>query len=191
MLGRLLRNVRAGKAKMSFSHRVAALVPKTIQITSSAFAPGGEIPARFTQSGENLSPSLQWAHAPSGTRSVVIVVEDPDAPLPIPFVHAIAYNLPAEGVLAEGAIPNRTATESQTHSGQIQIGKSTFGKALYRGPGPIPDHGPHDYCFQVFALDCTLTFPSPPRRREILTAIESHLLAKGLLVGTYERRSRR
>lgn len=190
MLGRLIKNVRAGKDKLICFCKEVASAPETITLTSDAFAHGSDIPIHFTQTGRDLSPPLVWHNVPSNARSLVLVVEDPDAPLPFAFVHAIAYNLLPQAFLPEGAIPNTPPAQSQPQPDGLRIGKNTVGATAYRGPGPIPDHGPHAYHFQVFALDCKLTFASPPRRRDLLAAMSGHVLAKGILVGTYERWSR-
>jgi Raf kinase inhibitor-like YbhB/YbcL family protein len=190
MLGRLLKNIRAGNDKLICYSREVALAPDTIHVSSEAFLHGGEIPVRFTQSSMDLFPPLSWSNLPSATRSLVLVIEDPDAPLPFAFVHAIAYNLPPETFLPEAAIPNTPPAQSQPIPDGFRIGKNTVGTMAYRGPGPIPDHGPHSYYFQLFALDANLTFNSPPRRRDVLAAMSGHVLAKGTLVGTYERKSR-
>jgi hypothetical protein len=190
MLGRLLKNVRAGNDKLIWFCKELAQAPDTVLVTSDAFDSGGEIPLRFTQSGRDLSPPLGWSNLPSGTRSLVLVMEDPDAPLPFAFVHVIAYNLQPEIFLSEEALPNTPPQQSQAPPDGFRIGKNTVGTTAYRGPGPIPDHGPHTYHFQIFALDCDLTFSAPPRRRDILAAMGGHVLAKGKLVGKYERWSR-
>ena len=189
MLGRLLRSARAGKWKVAYFRREVASGAESLQVSSESFAHSGEIPIRYTAFGKNLSPPLRWMDVPEGARSILVVIEDPDAPLPIPFVHAIVYNLQPNGELAEGAISARNAHTTAGRTDDFRTGRCTFGKAAYRGPGPIADHGPHRYFFQVFALDCGLDFEAPPKRRQILRAIDGHVLAKGLLVGKFERRS--
>ncbi len=189
MLGELLKNVHAGNAKLLYFCGEFALVPETLRVTSNAFADNTSIPIRYTPFGANLSPDLAWGNLPAGTQTLVLVVEDPDAPLPRPFVLGIVYNLAPDGCLSEGALPTSDRSAPQSLPGNLRLGKNTFGKAIFRGPGPIPDHGPHQYYFQLFALDRSLTFAMPPRRSEILTAINGHVLAKGFLVGLYERRS--
>jgi hypothetical protein len=191
MIGRLLKNIRAGNKRLTWFQNEAVKAPVAIAVTSESFAHGAEIPIRYTPYGENLSPALAWKNAPAATRSILLVIEDPDAPLLNPFVHSIVYNLPPGSALAEGAISCLNATAASSPPDDFRLGRCTFGSATYRGPGPIPDHGPHHYYFQIFALDLSLTFPSPPRRKEVLAAIGGHVLAKGLLVGTYERFSRR
>ena len=117
-----------------------------------------------------------------------MIVEDPDAPLPKPFVHAIAYNLPPSmAEIPEGAIPNAENIRERSLVPPLRVGKNTFGKTVYLGPAPIPGSGPHHYCFQVFALDSELTFQQPPGRTDIIRKMAGHVLAKGILVGTYER----
>jgi hypothetical protein len=185
MIGKILRNVRAGTAKLLMNCKEVAQTPQTITVTSAAFAQESAIPLRFTAAGENLSPPLAWSGAPEGTQSVVLVIEDPDAPLPFPVVHAIAYNLPSNGSIPESAIPNGKTVPFDG----FQMGKNIVGASLYRGPNPVPDHGVHHYYFQFFALDRKLEFSAPPARKQILAAMSGHTLAKGLLVGTCEKRS--
>ena len=188
MLGRLLRRIRAGDRKLTVYHREFSNVPKTILVTSKSFLDKAQIPDRFTQSGDSLSPNLEWKQLPSGTRDIVVIVEDPDAPLPNPFVHAIIYNLyPPMTEIPEGAIPNTANIRENDLEPPLHVGKNTFGRTVYLGPAPIPGHGPHHYYFQVFALDSELTFRHPPNRKDIIREMGGHVLAKGFLVGTYER----
>ncbi len=188
LIGQLLRNVHAGEQKLLYFCSEIAPVPETIQVRSSAFLHQSEIPQRYTPLGDNVSPQLSWSEIPANARSIVLVVEDPDAPLPRPFVHAIVYNLPPDGEVPEGALPT-FERRAQPVPTEFRLGKNTFGKLLFRGPSPVADHGPHRYYFQVFALDTTLTFHAPPRRNDIADAMNGHVLAKGLLIGTFERRS--
>ena len=188
MLGRLLRHIRAGDRKLTMCQGEFSSVPETILVTSKSFSHKTQIPDRFTQSGDNLSPNLEWKHLPSGTRDIVVIVEDPDAPLPKPFVHAIVYNLyPPMTEIPEGAIPNTANILENALEPPFHAGKNTFGRMVYLGPAPIPGHGVHHYYFQVFALDSGLTFRQPPNRKDIIREMGGHVLAKGFLVGTYER----
>jgi len=95
------------------------------------------------------------------------------------------YGLGPEDCLREGEIPSAAAVVAD----KFKLGRGTFGMSAYRGPGPIADHGPHAYYFQIFALDCALSFAAAPRKKEIVAAMKGYVLAKGVLVGTYERRS--
>ena len=188
MLGKLLRVLRAGDRKLAMCRDEFSNIPETILVTSKNFSHEDRIPDRFTQSGDNLSPDLEWNSLPSGTRSVVVIVEDPDAPLPNPFVHAIVFNLlPPMTQIAEGAIPNATNVRERSLDPPLCLGKNTFGRTAYLGPAPIPGSGPHRYYFQVFALDSERMFQRPPGRKDIIREMAGHVLAKGFLVGTYER----
>ena len=188
MLGRLLRSLRAGDRKLAMCREEFSTVPETILVTSKSFSHQARIPDRFIRSGNDLSPDLAWKGLPPGTRDVVVIVEDPDAPLPKPFVHAIVYNLlPPTAEIPEGAIPNAANKRERSLELPFCVGKNTFGRTVYMGPAPVPGSGPHHYYFQVFALDSDLTFQQPPDRREIVRKMVGHVLAKGVLVGTYER----
>ena len=188
MLGRLLRRIRAGDRNLALYHGEFSNIPETILVTSKSFLHKAQIPDRFTQSGDNLSPNLEWKQLPSGIRDIVVIVEDPDAPLPNPFVHAIIYNLyPPMTEIPEGAIPNTANIRENDLDPPLHVGKNTFGQTVYLGPAPIHGHGPHHYYFQVFALDSELTFHQPPNRKDIIRDMGGHVLAKGFLVGTYER----
>lgn len=188
MLGKLSRFLCAGDRKLAMYRNEFSNAPETIVVTSKSFSHKDRIPDRFTQSGDNLSPDLEWNALPSGTRGVVVIVEDPDAPLPNPFVHAIVYNLvPLMGEIPEGAIPNSVNIRERDPEPPFCVGKNTFGRTVYLGPAPIPGSGPHHYYFQIFALDSELTFRKTPDRKDMIRAMAGHVLAKGFLVGTYER----
>jgi phosphatidylethanolamine-binding protein (PEBP) family uncharacterized protein len=102
-LGHALRHQRAGLDKLAFNQSGLRSGMAAIEITSAAFADHAPIPARYTADGEGLSPPLQWHGMPAGAASLVLIVEDADAPTPRPLVHAIAVDLPASGrALAEG-----------------------------------------------------------------------------------------
>ena len=188
MLGRLLRHVRAGSAKLVIHKKEFSDIPTTIQVMSRCFRDGCHIPDRYTQYGENLFPAIQWQNLPGETKDTVLIIEDPDAPLPFPFVHAIAYNLGKKTELPEGAIPNKRDLVQNTSIDSFRIGRNTFWNTIYTGPGPVKGHGPHHYYFQVFALDKLLPkCLGTPNRREMIKAMTGHVLAKGCLVGMYEK----
>ncbi len=187
MLGRLLRRVRAGSAKLLMYNKEFAGIPATIQVMSKGFLDGCHIPDRYTQYGDNLFPSIQWQNLPSETKDTVLIIEDPDAPLPFPFVHAIVYNLGLRSELPEGAIPNKNDLVQNTSMDSFRIGKNTFWNTIYIGPGPIKGHGPHRYFFEIFALNTRLNINYPLRRNELLRKMTGHVLTKGVLVGIFEK----
>jgi Raf kinase inhibitor-like YbhB/YbcL family protein len=143
-------------------------------LESSAFENAQAIPERHTCEGEDVSPPLRWTNVPEGTRSLALVVDDPDAPSGV-FTHWIAWALdPAAGGLDEGEpAPNE--------------GRNGFGAAGYRGPCPPPGHGRHRYVFRLFALDAEPELRAGAAKDELEQAIEGHVLTMAELVGTYER----
>ena len=151
-----------------------------LQLTSPAFAPGAAIPREFTADGRGVSPPLQWDDVPAGTKSLVLICEDPDAPGGL-FTHWLAYNMPAELTgLGEGVPTDRTLAD-----GTYQ-GKNGFGKVGYGGPAP-PRGRPHRYVFRLAALDVRLDLSPGAGRDELTTAMFNHVMAEGDLVGTYGR----
>ena len=130
---------------------------------------------------EGLSPPLVWGPLPDGTRSLALIVEDPDAPALQPLVHAIVWGLPAdEHRLTEGAIVADGGDGPD-------VGRSSFFREGWLPPDPPTGHGPHHYAFQLFALDGCPDLGSTPGRGALIKAIAGHVLAAGLLVGTYDR----
>ena len=157
--------------------------PEAIMVSSSAFADGGAIPARFTEDGEKISPPLAWTGVPEEARSLVLVIEDADSPTPAPIVHALVFDLaPANGELAEGALKS-AGGEGETHA----LGKNTFLKKAYLPPDPPPGGGAHRYVFQVYALDRTHGLDEGAGRGAVKDALKGHVLARGCMLGTYER----
>lgn len=150
---------------------------KSLTVTSPKIASGGPIPAIYSSYGASVSPPLHWGKGPYGTRSFALIVEDPDAPMPQPFVHWMAYAIPA-GVqgFAEGAVP-----------AGVRQGKLPFiGKEGYFGPRP-PAGAPHHYHVQVFALDADLALAAGADRAGLVGAMKGHVLASGELVGTFQK----
>jgi len=179
-VGRALRNTRPGLAQLVFNDAGLGEVTATIRMSSRAFADGGKLPTIYTADGEKLSPPLAWEGVPAAACSLVLLVEDADSPTPSPLVHAIVWDLaPRDGELVEGAL----SSDSQPSG----IGLNSFMQRGYLPPDPPRAHGVHHYAFQLLACDCPLDFDSAPGRTRLLEALRGHVIAKGCLVGTYER----
>ena len=153
----------------------------TLQISSPAFAHGGEIPARYTCEGEDIAPPLQWTGVPEDARSLVLIVDDPDAPDPaaprMTWVHWVVYNLPPDtSALPEGA----TSADLPPGTGE---GLNDWHKTGYGGP--CPPIGRHRYFFKLYALDSELSGLDRPTKAEVEAAMDGHILAESELVGTY------
>ena len=150
-----------------------------IKITSSAFEDGGLIPAKYTCDGADVSPPLQWNKVPEGTKSIALICDDPDAPMGT-WVHWVIFGLPADiRELAEDVPPDKTLPNG------ARQGTSDFGRIGYGGP--CPPSGTHRYFFKIYALDRELDLPAGARKRDLLKAVEGHILGQGELVGKYKR----
>ena len=151
-----------------------------IDVASSQIREDAPIPARHTDYGDGISPTLGWSPV-GGARSYVLLVEDPDAPKPRPFVHWLAWNIPPTVHELPERVPQTARPD--VADGLCQ-GLNSRGQAGYFGPRPPQGDAPHRYHFQVFALDRTLALPEQADRDEVLTAMQGHVLAKGQLVAT-------
>lgn len=153
-----------------------------MELRSPAFAHNGTIPRQFTCDGQNISPPLQWRNVPLGTQSLVLIVDDPDAPDPqaprMTWVHWVLLNIPptASG-LPEGV------TSKQLPAGTRQ-GINDWKRTGYGGP--CPPIGRHRYFFKLYALDTTLALEQPTKAA-VEAAMQGHILAEAVLVGTYQR----
>ncbi|HEX9616710.1 MAG TPA: YbhB/YbcL family Raf kinase inhibitor-like protein [Anaerolineales bacterium] len=147
---------------------------KTLPITSSAFSEGASIPRKYTCDGENVSPPLSWSAVPDMTASLVVIVDDPDAPRGN-WVHWVLYDLPPDlESLQEGA------------QGAGLAGMNDSRKEGYSGPCPPP--GPaHRYFFKIYALDAALKLKGGATKAEVEKAMAGHILAQGQLMGTFSR----
>lgn len=184
-IGRALRGLRAGVAGIASQRNWGAGALDCIRVTSTAFGAGTDIPERFTADGAGVFPPLAWERVPVGTRSLVLLVEDPDVPIPIPLVHALVYNIPTTLTgLNEGAIPSILQGASEQG---FRAGRNSYGRSGWIPPSPPPGHGPHHYAFQLFALDFSPTFEWPPGRLAMLRQMHRHVLGFGVLFGVYER----
>jgi Raf kinase inhibitor-like YbhB/YbcL family protein len=183
VVGRALNKVRAGAADLAVVHTEITGVNATIDVGSTAFGYNDSIPSRYTADGPGLSPPLEWNGVPPTAAAVVLLVEDADSPTPHPLVHALVWDLPGtNGFLPEGALRDESK-ESRVRS----TGRNSYLSTSYLPPDPPPGHGPHRYVFQIFAIDQRLGFNSPPGRHALLDALQGHVIAKGMLIGTYER----
>ena len=158
--------------------------PSTITVRSTDFGQNQPIPEKHSAYGADVSPALEWSGVPEDAKSIVLMMEDPDAASPKPFTHWLVANIPpgAKGLAA--ALPK---SEKLTQPGGATHGANNTGKLAYYGPMPPADDPLHHYHFQVFALDRTLDLPSGFNRQALLKAMKGHVLAKGELTGTYQR----
>jgi Raf kinase inhibitor-like YbhB/YbcL family protein len=182
-VGHALIDQRAGLEKIVFNSLGLRAGMSAITVTSLAFGDHAPIPARYTADGPGVSPPIQWTGLPATTASVVLIVEDADAPTPHPLVHAIVVGLaPSESSLPEGVL------DSADHEGTgLQTGRNSFLERRWLPPDPPPGHGVHRYAFQVFALRGNVTFSDAPGREEVVDALRESAIASGLLIGTYVR----
>ncbi len=156
--------------------------PMAWTLESSAFRPNGEIPRKYTCEGDDVSPPLAWSGAPAGTKSVALIVDDPDAPDPSApktiWVHWVVYNLPASThALAEGA--------SRRLPAGARDGKNDWKRTGYGGP--CPPIGRHRYVHKLYALDVELPDLHEPTKTQLESAMKGHILGLVELVGTYQK----
>jgi Raf kinase inhibitor-like YbhB/YbcL family protein len=158
-----------------------AAEPQPLTVSSSAFTDGGAIPTEYTCEGKSTPPPLSWSSLPAGTKSVVVLVEDPDAPGGT-YDHLALFNLPAtQQSLPTAALESLGQPGSSVASARNSGGKSGF--------APIcPPSGKHRYRFIVSALDTTLPLPPSSAAPAVKTAMTGHVIARGQLVGTYQPR---
>jgi hypothetical protein len=144
-----------------------------MELTSSAFEAGGIIPIQYTRKDKNISPELCWKHLPEGTKSLALIMEDPDAPRR-PYTHWIVYNIPTH----EGKLEPAQPEEKEG----IMQGQNDLGKKGYGGPCPPKGDPPHRYFFNLYALDTELDLENPTRKT-LESAMEGHILDQAGLMG--------
>jgi len=156
-----------------------------LELTSAAFDPEGEIPTRYTCEGDDVSPPLSWTGVPEGTRSLVLIVDDPDAPDPkapkTTWVHWVLFDLPP----GTGALPEAVGNDALP--GAARVGRNDWKRQDYGGP--CPPIGRHRYFHKLYALDTTLGLEAPTKA-EVERAMQGHVLAEARLLGTYEKQGR-
>lgn len=158
----------------------------TFKLASRSFQADGEIPARYTCEGDDLSVELHWSGAPAGTKSFALIVDDPDAPDPkapkMVYVHWVLYDIPADCTsLAEDIDPADLPVG--TREGINDWGRTGWG-------GPCPPIGRHRYFHKLYALDRLLGDLKQPTKVQLLAAMQGHVLAEAVLMGTYQKQGR-
>jgi hypothetical protein len=152
----------------------------SIEVTSTAFKAGETIPKQYTGDGADRSPPLCWSEPPSGTKSLAMICDDPDAPRGT-WVHWVLFNLPAQARELEEGVPTK-----ETLGNGSKQGNNDFGNIGYGGPAP-PKGKPHRYFFKLYALDAALDLSAGATKAELEQAMKGHILAEGQLMGNYER----
>ena len=143
-----------------------------MKITSSAFQEGGDIPSKFSREGGNVNPPLRIEGTPENAKSLVLIVDDPDAPVGL-FTHWLVWNIdPKTTEIPEKSLPK----------GAVQ-GTNDYPNLGYGGPQP--PSGTHRYYFKIFALDQTLDLHSGAKRQELDKAMNGHIIAQGQSMGRY------
>ena len=167
-------------ADLAVSLIVSMCIPLTLaaetsklQINSSVVSQGGTIPTEFTCAGADQSPSLSWSGVPQDTKSLALVVEDPDAPSGT-FVHWVVYDIP----------PSSTGFKAGAVDGKE--GVNGMGRAAYMGPCPPPGK-PHHYHFELFALDTNLNLGAKPDAQSVRDTMKGHVKESTELVGIFGR----
>jgi Raf kinase inhibitor-like YbhB/YbcL family protein len=156
-------------------------MPNTIRLTSPAFAQGQPIPKKHAVAGEDVSPPLQWDNVPAGAKELALIVDDPDAPTAEPWVHWVIFKIPPE----TRELPEGVPTDTQlTTPVQARQGHNTWGDAFIGYKGPEPPSGTHRYYFKLYALDQALELKAGADKKELLAAMQGHILAQGELMGT-------
>jgi Raf kinase inhibitor-like YbhB/YbcL family protein len=152
----------------------------SMELKSSAFTEGANIPRKHTCDAEDVSPLLRWEDVPAGTKAFVLIADDPDAPVGT-WVHWVIYDLPPETKeLAEGT----AKTETLEHG--AKQGMNDFRRVGYGGPCPPPGR-PHRYFFKLYALDAPTNLKPRATKQQLLDAIKGHILCEAQLVGRYGR----
>jgi len=162
---------------------MAALILTVLTLTSPSFSHNDTIPSRYTCDGKDISPALNWAGIPEGTQSLVLIVDDPDAPDPaapeMTWVHWVLYNIPPSATgLAEGV------AEENLPPGTLQ-GINDWKRTGYGGP--CPPIGNHRYYHKLYALDTVLPDLQHPAKTALEHAMQGHIIGQGELIGHYQR----
>jgi Raf kinase inhibitor-like YbhB/YbcL family protein len=150
------------------------------ELISTAFEQGESIPAKYSCDGEDISPSLAWGDPPQGTQSLALIMDDPDAPVGT-WDHWIVFNIPAD----VRELPEGMAAGMKFGDVTITFGKNSWNRSDYGGP--CPPGGTHRYFFKLYALDTTLPSDETMNKKQVLSAIDGHILAETELMGIFSR----
>jgi len=151
---------------------------ETFQIKSTAFKDGADIPQKYTCDGEDVNPFLEIKNIPEGTKSLALIIDDPDATVGGTWDHWLLWNIsPKTQYIEEDSIPS-----------DVVKGKNSFGKEKYRGPCPPFGHDAHHYRFTVYALDIMLDIVENSGSIELKSAMSGHILGEAVLMGMYKRK---
>jgi hypothetical protein len=154
----------------------------TLTLTSTVFAGGGQIPSKYTCDGQDISPPLAWSGVPAAAKSLVLIVDDPDAPDPaapkMTWVHWVLYNIPTSA----SGLPEAAG---QLPAGTLE-GVNDWKRTGYGGP--CPPIGRHRYFHKLYALDTMLPDLGKPSKAKLESQFKGHVIAQAELVGTYQRR---
>lgn len=150
-----------------------------IKITSNAFKEGEMIPRKYTCDGDDISPPLEWSGIPSGTKSIAIISDDPDAPMGT-WVHWVIFDIPPDVKGLSEGVPKDKILKDGSRQGINDSHKIGY-------DGPCPPGGTHRYCFKVYALDKGLSLSAGATKKDLVKAVEGHVLAQGQLMGRYKR----
>ncbi len=146
-----------------------------MNLTSSAFGYGQSIPPKYSCKGADVSPPLAWDEPPAGAQSFALIMDDPDAPVGV-WDHWALFNIPPE---------TRALPEDFQPAAPLVTGRNSWGRSDYGGP--CPPSGTHRYFFKLYALDTTLSLSSSANKKDVLAAMQGHILAQAELMGTFSK----
>jgi Raf kinase inhibitor-like YbhB/YbcL family protein len=159
------------------------ILDKSLTVTSSAFKDGGSIPKKYSGLGEEISPPLEINSIHSNAKSIAIVMDDPDAPLPITIIHWVLWNIPIEYNNIPENIPHSKIVKEL---GNAHQGKRMFGKTGYMGPNP--PFGVHTYRFHIYTLDTFLDIKPEAKFKQLKSKMEGHILQYSLFTGKFSKK---
>ncbi len=158
---------------------MASMNTEAFTLTSKTITNGKPLPVNTGWKADNKVPDLSWANPPQGTKSLVLIVDDPDAPTKTPWVHWVVFNIPA----SYKSIPPLGKNKDKDG---IRQGINSYNEIGYGGPHP-PVGETHRYYFKLYALDTTLDLPGGTTKEKVTAAIKGHILGEAQLMGTYKR----
>ena len=182
----------AGLVSILFSVQILAQAPETITVTSSAFDHHGTVPDEVSAYVDNKSIDLNWSTLPAGTVQLALICDDPIVVeigmMPTPFVHWVAYNIPASASGLPAGMPTDAEVAGIAGLDGMINGLNGTRRPGYFGPRPPANGQLHAYHFRVYALDADLGLEAGLNKDELLAAVDGHVLATGMLMGHYERK---